>query len=92
MGRAVADEPRVLVMMAPTAGVDVKSKEALMSRVVEAARAGTGVLVVTDDLDDLTYCHRVLVMFHGAIVAEQTGTWDDATIVAAMEGVELGSD
>jgi simple sugar transport system ATP-binding protein len=92
MARAIADEPRVLVMMSPTAGVDVKSKEALMSRAAESARLGAGVLVITDDLDDLRYCHRVLVMFRGALVLEVSGTWDDATIVASMEGVELDRD
>lgn len=92
MGRAVADQPSVLVMMSPTAGVDVKSRETLMAHAVEAARAGTAVLVVTDDLDDLRYCHRVLVMFRGDVVAEASGTWDDATIVAAMEGVEIDRD
>jgi simple sugar transport system ATP-binding protein len=89
MARALADRPRVLVLMAPTAGVDVRSKDALMSAAVDAARAGTGVLVVTDDLDDLRYCHRVLVLFRGRQVAELTGSWPDTTLVAAMEGVQL---
>jgi len=81
--------PRVLVLMAPTAGVDVKSKTALMEQAVVAARRDAAVLVVTDDLDDLRYCHRVLVMFRGELAAEIDGTWDDATVVAEMEGVEL---
>ncbi len=89
-GRAIADDPRVLVMMAPTAGVDVKSKESLMATAVDTARGKAGVVVVTDDLDDLRYCHRVLVMFRGEIVAELSGTWDDRALVSAMEGVDLG--
>ena len=46
-------------------------------------------LVVSDDLDDLRYCHRVVVMFRGAVVGELTGTWEDRQLVAAMEGVDL---
>ena len=92
MGRALADEPRVLVLMSPTAGVDVKSKRTLMDAAAESASGGAGVLVVTDDLDDLRYCHRVVVMFRGEVVAEVRGTWDDETLVAAMEGVELSRD
>ncbi len=92
MGRALADQPRVLVLMAPTAGVDVKSKRTLMDAAAESASGGAGVLVVTDDLDDLRYCHRVVVMFRGEVVAEVRGTWDDETLVAAMEGVELSRD
>jgi simple sugar transport system ATP-binding protein len=89
MGRALVSTPRVLVLMAPTAGVDVKSKTALMEQAVEAAQRDAAVLVVTDDLDDLRYCHRVLVMFRGELAAEVVDTWDDATVVAEMEGVEL---
>jgi simple sugar transport system ATP-binding protein len=91
MGRALASTPQLLVLMSPTAGVDVKSKTALMEQAVHAARRGAGVLVVTDDLDDLRYCHRVLVMFRGQVTAEIAGTWDDATVVAEMEGVDLRS-
>jgi len=92
MARALADRPRVLVLMAPTLGVDVKSKQALMDQAVLAARGGAGVLLVTDDLDDLRYCHRVLVLFRGDLVAQMTGTWDDREVVAAMEGVDLSHD
>jgi simple sugar transport system ATP-binding protein len=89
-GRAIVSTPRLLVMMSPTAGVDVKSKTALMHEAVRAAEREAAVLVVTDDLDDLRYCHRVLVLFQGELRAELTGTWDDATVVAEMEGVDLG--
>ncbi|WP_426592418.1 sugar ABC transporter ATP-binding protein [Cellulomonas sp. McL0617] len=90
-GRALANDPRLLVLMAPTAGVDVRSKESLMDAATGAARGGAGVMVVSDDLDDLRYCHRVLVMFRGEIVRELEGTWDDQELVAAMEGVLVGA-
>jgi simple sugar transport system ATP-binding protein len=91
MARALADEPRLLVLMAPTAGVDIKSKQSLMNAAADAARDRTGVLVVSDDLDDLRSCHRVVVMFRGRVVGELSGTWDDQQLVAAMEGIELHS-
>ena len=91
MARALADEPRLLVLMAPTAGVDIKSKLSLMSAAADTARGGAGVLVVSDDLDDLRYCHRVVIMFRGRVIGELSGTWDDQQLVAAMEGVELSS-
>ena len=70
MARALADDPRLLVLITPTAGVDVRSKEILLGEVEEAAAAGTGVLIVSDELDDLRICDRVLVMFQGRVVAE----------------------
>jgi simple sugar transport system ATP-binding protein len=92
MARALVDRPRVLVLMAPTLGVDVKSKQAVMDQAAAAARNGAAVLLVTDDLDDLRYCHRILVMFRGDMVAGMAGTWVDRDVVAAMEGVEISRD
>jgi simple sugar transport system ATP-binding protein len=89
MARALADDPRLLVLMTPTAGVDIKSKQTLMDNAAQAARNGSGVLVVSDDLDDLRYCHRVVVMFRGGVVGELSGTWEDRQLVAAMEGIEF---
>jgi simple sugar transport system ATP-binding protein len=88
MARALADDPRLLVLMTPTAGVDIKSKQTLMDTAADSARRGSGVLVVSDDLDDLRYCHRVVVMFRGVVVGELSGTWEDRQLVAAMEGIE----
>ncbi len=89
MARALADEPRLLVLMAPTAGVDIKSKQSLMTAAAETAAGGAGVLVVSDDLDDLRYCHRVVIMFRGRVVGELPAEREDQQLVAAMEGMEL---
>jgi simple sugar transport system ATP-binding protein len=86
-GRALASDPRVLVLIAPTAGVDVRSKETLLEAVDRAAARGTGVLVVSDELDDLRGCDRVLVLFGGAIVREFDSGFSDNDLVSAMEGI-----
>ncbi|MFI7604627.1 sugar ABC transporter ATP-binding protein [Micromonospora sp. NPDC049366] len=88
LARALANEPRVLVLVNPTAGVDVRSKASLLDAVAGAAAGGTGVLIVSDELDDLRSCDRVLVMFHGRTVREVPRGWTDAELVAAVEGVE----
>ncbi|CAL9649472.1 sugar ABC transporter ATP-binding protein [Streptomyces sp. enrichment culture] len=89
MARALASDPKVLVLINPTAGVDVRSKEFLLGKVEEIADSGTGVLIASDELDDLRMCDRVLVMFQGRVVAEKARGWHDHELVAAMEGVEL---
>jgi simple sugar transport system ATP-binding protein len=89
MARALAADPRLLVLITPTAGVDVRSKEFLLGKVEEIAGNGTGVVIASDELDDLRLCHRVLVMFHGRIVEELPAGWQDDEMVAAMEGVDL---
>lgn len=88
MARALASDPRLLVLVNPTAGVDVKSKESLLSRVDTARDDGTAVLVVSDELDDLRRCDRVLVLFHGRVVAEHPAGWRDHELIASIEGVD----
>ncbi|MGW3136966.1 sugar ABC transporter ATP-binding protein [Streptomyces sp. NPDC001139] len=89
MARALADDPRLLVLINPTAGVDVRSKEFLLGKVEETAASGTGVLIASDELDDLRMCDRVLVMFQGRVTTETARGWHDHDLVAAMEGVDL---
>ncbi|QES46423.1 multidrug ABC transporter ATP-binding protein [Streptomyces venezuelae] len=87
MARALASDPRLLVLINPTAGVDVKSKESLLARVDSARDDGTAVLVVSDELDDLRRCDRVLVLFHGRVVAEHEAGFADHDLIASIEGV-----
>jgi simple sugar transport system ATP-binding protein len=89
MARALANRPRLLVLISPTAGVDVRSKEFLLHKVEETATGGTAVLLASDELDDLRICDRVLVMVQGRVVAEMPRGWNDHELVAAMEGVDL---
>ena len=89
MARAMANDPRLLVLINPTAGVDVRSKEFLLGKVEEIVQSGTGALIASDELDDLRMCDRVLVMFKGHVVAEMASGWHDHDLVAAMEGVDL---
>ncbi|HWG24032.1 sugar ABC transporter ATP-binding protein [Actinospica sp.] len=88
VARALARGPRLLVAITPTRGVDVASKELLLQALRQAADAGAGVLLATDELDDLAYCDRVLVLVRGRIAAERPGgELDRAALIAAIEGV-----
>ena len=89
MSRALANKPSVLVLIAPTAGVDVRSKQTLLDVVRKIGDAGSGVLVVSDELDDLRDCDRVLVLFQGVITHELPRGWADNELVAAMEGLAV---
>ena len=88
MARAMASDPAAMVLIAPTAGVDVASKRTLMDAVTAAADTGRAALVVTDEIDDLRYCDRVLVMYHGRITGEFPRGFDDNRLIAAMEGLD----
>ena len=84
MGRALAIGPRVLVLAYPTAGVDIASKEALFGII---GAADSAVLLISDEIDELSICDRVIVMFAGRVAHEFTGSWSEEEMVAAMEGV-----
>lgn len=86
--RALVDDPKALVVINPTAGVDVKAKQALLGAVEDAVDRGAGAVVVSDELDDLRICDRVLVMFHGRVVKDVPRGWTDHELVAVMEGIQ----
>ena len=87
LARALASDPSVLVLINPTAGVDVKSKEALLAHVERVRADGKAVLIVSDELDDLRPCDRVLVLRAGTVVATHEAGWSDSDLVADVEGV-----
>ncbi|WP_214106597.1 sugar ABC transporter ATP-binding protein [Acrocarpospora catenulata] len=88
LARALADDPAALVVINPTAGVDIKAKRALLGSVEDAAARGAGAVLVSDELDDLRICDRVLVMFHGRVTKELPRGWSESELVAAMEGID----
>jgi simple sugar transport system ATP-binding protein len=89
VGRALASQPSLLVVISPTVGVDVASKEALLGVIEDARAGGMAVLLVSDDLDELRICTRVLVVRRGRIVREfLRAPWDRQALIAAAEGLE----
>jgi simple sugar transport system ATP-binding protein len=92
VGRALASRPGVLVVVSPTVGVDVASKEALLGVVDGAREQGAAVLLVSDDLDELRICTRVLVVRRGTVVKELSQPpWDRHELIAAAEGLETAA-
>jgi simple sugar transport system ATP-binding protein len=88
VGRALGLEPKLLVVVGPTTGVDVASKAALLGVIEEARSEGAAVLLVSDDLDELRICTRLLVMVRGSVVREfREQPWDRHELIAAAEGL-----
>ncbi len=76
--------PRVLVIAAPTRGLDVGAIETVHAHLREAAAAGVAILLISEDLDELmTLSDRIAVMYEGRIMGEV----DAAT--AAVEEIGL---
>ncbi len=88
LGRELAGRPSVLVAAQPTRGLDVQGVAAIQSHLVDQRAAGVGVLLISEDLDELmALSDRLLVMYEGRVVAELNP--DSATrgeVGAAMAG------
>jgi simple sugar transport system ATP-binding protein len=90
VGRALAPDPSVLVVVNPTVGVDVASKEALLEALDGARDHGVAILLVSDDFEDLRICTRLMVMVRGRIAAEfDRPPWDRQHLISAVEGLDV---
>ncbi len=86
LARAVSSDPELLVLMNPTAGVDVAAKRSIYETIKLFAGRGKAIVIVSSDDEDFSICHRVLVMFHGAIHRELTAPFSDADLSKAIQG------
>jgi general nucleoside transport system ATP-binding protein len=71
LAREFSGEPKVLVAASPTRGLDVGAIESVHTYLNEAAANGVGVLLISEDLDEiLTLADRIAVIYEGRIVGE----------------------
>src|SRR5262245_1084140 len=73
IARELSHDPRVLLVSQPTRGLDVGSIEFIHRRIVEMRDAGTAVLLVSAELDEIfTLADRIGVLYRGELVGEFT--------------------
>jgi simple sugar transport system ATP-binding protein len=89
VARTLAHRPSLIVAITPTRGVDVASKELLLSSLAGvAASSGAGVLLCSDELSDLVICDRVLVLVRGEVFTEFSDPpFDRDALILATEGI-----
>jgi general nucleoside transport system ATP-binding protein len=79
LAREFSGRPKVFVAASPTRGLDVGAIESVHSYLHEAAAGGVGVLLLSEDLDEiLALADRIAVIYEGEIVGE-TGR-DEASV------------
>jgi ABC-type uncharacterized transport system ATPase subunit len=70
VGREILRDPGILVVSQPTWGVDAGAAAVIRQALVDLAGRGSAVLVISQDLDELTeIADRIAVMFHGKLSA-----------------------
>ncbi len=71
LARELDGEVALLIVANPCFGLDVKAVAEVRARIMAARNAGTGVLLISEDLDEiLELADRIVVMRQGAIVHE----------------------
>ncbi len=74
VAREFSGAPKLLVLDQPTRGLDVGSIEFIHRRAIEMRDAGTGILLVSAELDEvLELSDRIAVMYRGELVATLPG-------------------
>jgi simple sugar transport system ATP-binding protein len=77
IARELERDIRLLVASQPTRGLDVGSIEYVHSRILEIARRGCAVVLVTSELDEaLALSDRIAPLFKGAVVGVQSRPFD----------------
>lgn len=94
LARELAHQPRLIVALYPTRGLDARSTLMLRSLLRDMRDRGAAVLLISEDLDELfEMSDRLLVLFHGAIAAELNPEKFRAdTVGALMVGVTERAD
>jgi simple sugar transport system ATP-binding protein len=89
VARALASDPKLIVAITPTRGVDVASKELLLAALAEITQTtGASLLLASDEFDDLQICDRVIVLVRGQVFTEFTEPpYDNEELIAATEGL-----
>ena len=69
---------KILILDNPTVGIDVGSKMEIHDIVRQLARQGRGVIMISDDLEELVMsCNRVFMMQAGTLATEFAGLPED---------------
>ena len=85
VGREILQSPQLLIVSQPTMGVDVGAAAFIRQSLIDLRNAGTAVLVVSEELDELfEICDRIAVIANGRLSplkavaetnVEEIGVW-----------------
>jgi len=88
LARVLDRDPRLVLANQPTRGLDVGAQSEVHRRLLEARGRGAGVMLISEDLDELlVLCDRIAVIHDGHLSeGKPTETLDRATLGLMMAG------
>ena len=89
--RALASDPKVLVLDEPTAALDAATAERLQDMLTRASGQGVAVVYISHRLEEVArLAHRVTILRDGVVQATlDRGAWQIGEVVALMVGAPL---
>lgn len=92
LGKWLLLEPRVMILLSPTRGIDIGTKHQIYHLLRDLAEKKVAVIVLSGDMIELIgLCDRVLVMSAGAITADLSGSrlTEEAIMKASVSSLEF---
>lgn len=87
MGREILQNPGVLVVSQPTWGVDAGAAAAIHQAIIDLAEAGSAVVVISQDLDELlSLCDTLAVINEGTLSAPMVVEGADIEEIGLLMG------
>ena len=90
VGREILQRPEVLVVAQPTWGVDAGAAGSIHAALLGLAAAGSAVVVISQDLDELRAIGDRMAVMAGGVLREVAAGADTAAIGLLMAGVDAG--
>jgi simple sugar transport system ATP-binding protein len=94
LAREIESEPRLMIAVQPTRGLDVGAVELAHRLLLERRAAGAAILLISEDLDEiLALSDRVAVLYEGRVAGiADTADTDIARIGLLMTGGKSGDN
>ena len=71
LAREISRQPKIIIAVYPTRGLDVGAIEAIHRMLIEERDRGAGILLISEELDELlSLSDRIVVMFEGEIMGQ----------------------
>jgi simple sugar transport system ATP-binding protein len=85
LARETSGNPKLLVAVHPTRGLDVGATEAVHKLLIKQREAGAATLLISEDLDELlSLSDRLAVIYEGQLVGEMPAEGADIRAIGLM--------